>query len=312
MDCNFRIPGREPVLVRGWGNIQIELIAAMAGVKPVLHCWIDPVDLPYLSNLAEALSLNHLVYNHAGPGTQKLGVMVGKRHADLKEMAAIWDADRTNPGPQLGYPLCCSRFYCDTYYNTQQADPPLDCIHHAAKNTPMGSGFSFLLNDVFYFYSRKGHPEDPARREAIGKKNRGLNLDIMNVIPWHPCSYRCPESLAKGRAIWATMLQVLPEHALVLRAYLARPIVFWDWMRFAVLKGARNGDGRWLYEGMQPPYSLLEPEIEERLRRGDRLESSADGRLEVFKGRRRLGPLPGNPAPLLLDFDSARDGLART
>ncbi|PIR16213.1 MAG: hypothetical protein COV48_10150, partial [Elusimicrobia bacterium CG11_big_fil_rev_8_21_14_0_20_64_6] len=90
MDYRFKIAGREPVLVRGWGNIQIELIAAMAGVKPVLHCWIDEEDLPYLSELSASLSLKLLVYNRTGPGTQKLGVMVGKRLEDLEETAAIW------------------------------------------------------------------------------------------------------------------------------------------------------------------------------------------------------------------------------
>lgn len=302
MDYRFKIAGREPVLVRGWGNIQIELIAAMAGVKPVLHCWIDEEDLPYLSELSASLSLKLLVYNRTGPGTQKLGVMVGKRLEDLEETAAIWDSPKSNPGPQLGYPACCSEFYCDSYCNAEEGDPPLDCIHHAARNTPPGKGLSFLLNDIFYFYSRKGHPEDSARREEICKKNRGLNMDIMNVVPWHSCSYRCPHSLAKARAVWAMMLQVLPEHALTLRAHLARPVVFWGWTRFAVLKGSRQADGRWHYDGLQAPYSLLEPELEELLRRGDQIETQSDGRLMVLKGRRRLGALPGNPAPLLLDF----------
>lgn len=302
MDYKFKIAGREPVLVKGWGNIQIELIAAMAGVKPVLHCWIDECDLPYLSDLARSLSLNHLVYNPAGPGTQKLGVMVGKRLEDLEETARIWDRPGSNPGPQLGYPACCSRLYCNSYINARPEDALLDSVHHTAKRTRPGDSLPFLLNDVFYFYSRKGHPDDSTRREAICAKNRGLNMDIMNVIPWHPCSYRCAESLAKGRAIWATMLQVLPEHALTLRSCLARPVVFWDWTRFAVLKGARDAAASWRYEGLQPPYSLLEPEIEELLRRGDRIERTEDGKLVVFKGRRRAGTLPGKPAPLLLDF----------
>ncbi len=304
MDYKFKIAGRESVLVRGWGNIQIELIAAMAGVKPVLHCWIDEADLPYLTDLAARLSLKHHVYSRSGTGTLHFGVMVGKRLADLKETAKIWDTPSANPGPQLGYPVCCSQFYCESYCNAQEGNPALDCIHHTARNTPPGKGLSFLLNDVFYFYSRKGHPSDSGRREEIGRKNRGLNMDIMNVIPWHPCSYRCPQSLAKARAIWAQMLSVLPEHARALRACLARPVVFWGWSRFAVLKGSRQNAGRWQYDGLLPPYSLLETELEDLLRRGDRLESTAAGRLSVFKGRRRLGTLPGKPAPLLLDFVS--------
>jgi len=302
MDYRFKIAGREPVLVKGWGNVQIELIAAMAGVKPALHCWIGEEDLEYLSELTAALSLKHLVYDRGGKGALKLGVMIGKRMEDLEETAEIWNSPRSNPGPQLGYPPCCSKFYCDSYCNAEETDPPLDCIHHAARNTPPGKGLSFLLNDVFYFYSRKGHPDDAAKREAICRKNPGLNMEIMNVVPWHSCSYRCPNSLAKARAIWAMMLKVLPEHALTLRSCLSRPVVFWDWARFAVLDGEREKDGLWRYGGLRAPYSLLEPELEALLRGGDRIQAGADGRLDVLKGRRRAGTLPGNPAPLLLDF----------
>lgn len=302
MDIRFRLPGREPFLVKGWGNVQIELLAAMAGVKPALHCWIGEEDLSYLEELTAALSLKSLIYDRAGKGSLKLGVMIGKRMKDLEETARIWNSPMSNPGPQLGYPPCCSEFYCDTYINARESDPPLDCIHNTARNTPPGKGLPFLLNDVFYFYSRKGDPRDAEKREAICRKNPGLNMDIMNVVPWHSCSYLCPNSLAKARAIWAMMLQVVPEHALTLRSCLARPVVFWDWTRFAVLKGSREKAGGWLYDGLQPPYSLLEPELEALLRSGDRLEAGADGRLAVLKGRRRLGTLPGNPAPLLLDF----------
>lgn len=302
MDYKFKIAGREPVLVKGWGNFQIELIAAMAGVKPALHCWISEEDLPYLAGLADSLSLRHLVYTRTGPGSQRIGVMVGKRLEDLEETAAVWNKPQSNPGPQLGYPSCCSRFYCDSYYDPQEREVSLDCIHHTARNTPPGKGLSFLLNDVFYSYSRKGSALEAPRREAIFKMNQPLNMDVMNVIPWHPCSYRCKPSLVAARAIWKMMLQVLPEHALSVRAHLARPVVFWDWTRYAVLKGSRRDDGRWHYEGLQPPKSLLEPDVAALLLRGDQLQEEPAGRLVVFKGRRRLGALKGKPAPLLLDF----------
>lgn len=304
MDYNFKIAGREPVLVKGWGNFQIELIAAMAGVKPTLHCWIDASDLPYLEDLVASLSLKHLIYRRSGAENKTLGVIVGKKSADVNETARVWDAAKSNPGTNLGYPACCSEFYCESYFNADGGVCALDCINYTARNTPPGKGLPFLLNDVFYFYSRKGHESDAEKREAICAKNRGLNMDIMNVIPWHPCSHRCPQSLAKARAIWAMMLKVLPEHALVLRSHLARPVVFWDWTRFAVLNGSRQADGRWLYDGLLPPYSLLEPKLEELLRRGDHLEMTEDSRLIVFKGRRRMGTLPGKPAPLILDFVS--------
>ena len=236
MDATFKLPGRAPLLVKGWGNFQMELVAALAGVKPVIHCWVSEEDETYLQGLCKAIGFKHLIYTRDGGGSQRLGAMVGKNMKDLEACAAVWNRPASNPGVNLGYPECCSKFYCDSY-----GDPssPIDCVQHSLNNTPGKGPLPFLLNDVFYMYSRKGHPDDNARRQKLYELNRGLPLDTLNVIGWHPCSYRCQESLKRAKKIFATLKKVWPEHARLLEAALRGRIYFWDWWKFAVVRDGR-------------------------------------------------------------------------
>ena len=55
------------------------------------------------------------------------------------------------------------------------------------------------------------------------------------------------------------------------------------------------------YSAIEPPFSLLEPRLMTRLKSADRIEVTPAG-LELWKGERRVGPLGGYPAPILLDF----------
>lgn len=303
MDYSLRLPGRPPVVLRGWGNLPIELLAAAAGVKAATHCWLDERDLPYLAETADALGLRHLVYARGGAGQtpDRLGVMVGAKLEDLEACALAWETPQSNPGPELGYPPCCSSFYVD-WINATLGDNPerVDVIRLIHRNTPSPAGLPFLLNDVFYMYSRRWAQGDADKREQICRKNAGLDLNNMNVIPWHPCSYRCPAALEKAQAIWALISAHIPALAATLRACLARPVLFWDWDRFAVLRAEPAGAGRWSLKGVMPPYSLLEPAAAARLAEADGLEWTPGSAPALYKGRRKLKPLEGDP--IMLDF----------
>ncbi|MDP3543722.1 MAG: hypothetical protein Q8T11_14735 [Elusimicrobiota bacterium] len=91
----------------------------------------------------------------------------------------------------------------------------------------------------------------------------------------------------------------LLDAARTLRACLARPVVFWDWSRFAVLKRRPGPDLS--YGAVEPPFSLLEARLLSRLKGADRAVTTPAG-LELWKGPKRLGLLGGSPAPVLLDF----------
>ena len=281
------------------GNLPIEVLALLAGVKPIIHCWAAEGDLPAFDELCSRLGLRKLVFPRGGKtrGSERLGVLIGRDAAALKKTARIWDSERFNPRRSLGYPACCTRWY----YTHVASAKGLDLVHSIHRHTREKTALPFALNDVFYFYSRLPSVQSGARRQKLFAKNPGLDLDLLNLIPWHPCSYRCAASLEKAASIWETARTAAPELAAALRACLARPVVFWDWSRFAVLAPAGRGPEGVAYSAVEPPFSLLESRLLARLRGADRVLVTPAG-LELWKGPRRVGPLGGSPAPILLDF----------
>lgn len=310
MDHQFRLPGGNSFLVHGWGNLPVELLAAIAGVKPVTHCWVDEGDQDYLSRLCRAFGLEQLVLTrdkgqglslHKG-GAARLEVMIGRDASLLRKAADIWHLPGANPGVLLGYPECC----VDSYYQWHQRYPScdlpdyVDVIHNSYRKTSRRSRLPFLLNDVFYLYSRRWGTQGLPQREQLLQRNPGLDMDVMNVIPWHPCSYECEESLRKAQAVWELMRRMAPALAAMLRTCLTRPVLFWDWTRFAVLKGRIEGEEA-VYDGVQPPFSLLEPERLAAVRAGRRVSVREEGGIELRDGSPDARPWGGD-APILLAF----------
>ncbi|MDD5302489.1 MAG: hypothetical protein PHS14_05200, partial [Elusimicrobia bacterium] len=241
--------------------------------------------------------LQKLVFPRAikARGAERLGVLIGRDAAALKKTARLWDGEYFNPGRSLGYPPCCTRFY----YTHVVAQKGLDLVQSIHRRTRDKKALPFLLNNVFYLYSRVPSVQSGARRQKLIAKNAGLDLDLLNLIPWHPCSYRCAPSLEKAAAIWKCARKVAPDLAEALRGCLARPVVFWDWSRFAVLRRRPGPDLS--YSAVEPPFSLLEPSLLAKLRGADRVVITPAG-LELWKGARRAGLLGGSPPAILLDF----------
>ncbi|MBI2789029.1 MAG: tetratricopeptide repeat protein [Elusimicrobia bacterium] len=285
------VPGG-PLRVPRLGNLPIEAIALLAGVKPVIHCWASEADLPAFDELCRRLRLKQLVI----PG-ERLGVLIGRDAAALKRTARLWGGEYLNPGRSLGYPACCTRWYYSHVVDKKDDDLVRSILRH----TRGKKALPFALNDLFYFYSRVPSVQSGARRQKLFARNPGLDLDLLNLIPWHPCSYRCAASLAKAARIWRTARTAAPELADALRACLGRPVVYWDWSRFAVLAREKSGAEGVAFSAVEPPFSLIEPRLLAKLRSADRVVSAPAG-LELWKGPRRLGLLGGSPAPILLDF----------
>jgi hypothetical protein len=301
MEYEFKLPGGRTFAVKSWGNLAVELAASLAGVKPVIHCWVQESDQDYVKSLCAAFGLRSLVYTRQGAaGAQRLGIMLGRDAAALEKIARVWESPRSNPGPQLGYPACCSEFYCAWLDDPSSENGP-DVIARIFANTAAPHKLPFLLNDVYYHYSRRGKPSDGERREALSKLNAGLDMNVLNVLPWHPCSYRCEASLRAGRKIWATMLKTAPALAATIAAHLARPVVFWDWDRFAAIEG-KSAPGSLDYSAIARPLAPFGAAESSLLKAGDRLKHRSGRSLEVWSGKSKLGELTG---AFLLDFRAA-------
>lgn len=299
---NFEIKGQDgkTAVIPGWGNLPVELMAAVAGVKPVVHAWIDEREMASIADMCAALGLKHHVYSHGGKGSgsSRVGVMIGREAAALEACAAVWDKPMNNPGEHLGYPACCVKSFWE-WNPSFNRKPEFDCVVRSLRATPPARTLPWLLNDVYYMYSRPWSQEDVERRESMVRANPGWPLDLLNVNAWHPCSYACAESLAKAEKTWKAMKANLPELAVKVEAALKRPVVFWDWHRFAALDGAVDAKGSVSYQRVAPPFSLLEPELRAALDAGDRVAPGPEG-LTVWKGKKKLGVLPGSP--VLLGF----------
>jgi hypothetical protein len=239
------------------------------------------------------------VYSHGGKGSGsgRWGVMIGREKSRLEACAAVWDKPMNNPGEHLGYPACCVKSFWE-WNPSFDRKPEFDCVIKALRATPASKSLPWLLNDAYYMYSRPWSPEDVERREAMVRANPEWPLDLMNVNAWHPCSYACAESLMKAEKTFAAMSKHLPALAAKVKTALTRPVVFWDWWRFAALDGKAGAKGAVLYTAVAPPFSLLEPELRAKLDAGDKLAPGADG-LTVWKGRKKLGALKG---AVLLNF----------
>jgi tetratricopeptide (TPR) repeat protein len=107
----FILPGG-PLRVPRLGNLPIEIIALLAGVKPVIHCWASEADLPAFDALCRRLGLQTFVFPREtkARGPERLGVLIGRDAAALKKTARLWDGEYFNPGQSLGYPVCCTRW----------------------------------------------------------------------------------------------------------------------------------------------------------------------------------------------------------
>jgi hypothetical protein len=301
MDFHVRGKDGHEAVIPGWGNLPVELMAAVAGVKPVVHAWVDEKEMPAIEKMADVLGLKTFVYSKGGvgSGTARWGVMIGADRAKLEACGAAWDKPMNNPGEHLGYPSCCVKAFQSWIPNYRAG--AADCVALALSATKKSASLPWLLNDAYYLYSRPWSQSDVERREGMVRANPDWPMDILNVNAWHPCSYACKESKAKAEKTFAALKLHLPALAAKIRTALTHPVVFWDWWRFAALEGKPDAKGAVSYERIAPPFALLEPELRGLLDFGDRIAPGPEGLL-VWKGRKKVGLLPGNP--ILLPFSA--------
>jgi hypothetical protein len=298
MDFVARLPGGRQVDIPGWGNLPVEMTAMLAGVKPVTHAWVDESDYPRVRAMAASLGAKTLVYARREEGGRtRCGVMIGPDASRLDACAAVWESPNANPGEHLGYPPCCvARFWEMTQDSYAGPDFVLAALARTEGNDPL----PWPINNLYYMYSRPFRADHPQRREAIAKLNPGLPVDVLNLISWHPCHYRCAASLAYARAVHKTMLKVMPDLADLVAGALARPVLFWDWWRFAALGGAARAKGGTRFAGVERPLTPIEMGDAAALAAGGTLSRGDDGTWSVTPPSGPAARLSGSPA--LLEF----------
>lgn len=132
-------------------------------------------------------------------------------------------ADVTALGELLGYPGCCVKAYADLL--------PIHDNRYVIKTTMRRSErFDPLLNN--------------------------LSLGSFHHIPWFPCAYDCPESIAIATRVDEALLQRAPSaHAAVHKAAVL-PRLYMDDRRQVILDGRVQADGSVAFVDAYTPFAL--------------------------------------------------------
>ncbi len=216
-----------------------DLAGLVAGVKSVIYTSVTGAeDAAAMDALCADLGLKKVVLGRktrVDGNRSNVDILIG---TDTRKLRA---AERsyarligTEWGLALGYPECCVQ----AYVNWRNSRRRGDLVASIAANSPKGRPFSFLTNNVCNYYSLLFRPGDPKRYAALLAANP--DFDLGPVIPWHPCSYSCPRSLAAGLGIYRVLVHYMPTFAAGRRAQLSKPVLFWDKFRFAVLNGTAS------------------------------------------------------------------------
>jgi len=288
-----------------------DLAGLLTGEKPVLYTDYSPQDWNYIKDLCEKLKLKYLhpeeLYRktgfHADGGNSgRKMLLIGKEPRKLSLAAKCWNDSATNIewGVLLGYPECCVKAYVKWRMELSREH---ELINLTFDNSPRKGPYYFGLNNVFNLFSRisAGETGKSGRLSDLNKE-KNIFISALHIASWHPCSYACPRSLKKAVKVYDFLRTYAPGYAGMLKALLARPVLFFGKFEFAVFNGQVK-DGLLSYRGLEAPVSLLKTGLSEKLRRGDAARVNA-GSLVIKKGKGRETVVPFKKPPILLNFSA--------
>lgn len=285
-----------------------DIIALLLGDKPMAYNDAAKDQIPAVEKLANKFGLHLLILGTVKTQPQhdkkaRYGLLLGKERKQMDRAAALWSSPSATwsitLGRLLGYPECCVLAYYK-FNRLQQSRPHLDIVPAIAAASGPGP-FPFLLNNMMVFNSRLCFMDAGDKIEKIFSANINpeVSLKLKAVITWHPCSFKCEESLVKARRIWSVLEWLSPHEAAALRDRLSSPILYLNWWEFTGFKG-RIGQNKAVYLRLAPPHSLLTPKNRNLLRSGNNLRLVSGG-VQVRRDKIKLGFLASDFA-LLLPF----------
>jgi len=225
-----------------------DLASLVAGVKEVVYaCVKDRAETRVMEELCADLKLERIILGPAKPASAGgVDVLIGSNTRKLRRAAKYYDQPGSFEwGAALDYPECCVRSYVQWRFLPRRRD--LVAFIYAA--TPAGRPISFLLNNVYNFYSRLFEKDDGSAYGRFCGLNSGFDREP--VLPWHPCSYACPASLAGGRRIFEVMERYMPGLAAARRETLSKPVLFKDKYLFAANQNGSNTNPYYVEEYQQ-------------------------------------------------------------
>ncbi|OHV37120.1 MULTISPECIES: hypothetical protein [Pseudofrankia] len=311
-------PLREYVSLRRGPGQLVAFVALLAGAKPVLDDWVDARDLDTFMAFARRLGLFAVVNAYFGfiadpaetdeiIGGSQLNTTrargyppwhapTGAAHVFLARDQRGLDAavahgwyplaidgrvvdkpwiDHFHFGHHLGYPECCRRFFAR--HNDWNHD---NNLYQAFRRTKSAS---YLCNSLL--------------------KHSGLSYSVHL-----PCSFDCPASLERARAVRDAVIEVCPDLAAYVDEQLRRPyVVLSEWDAFR-LDGTVTPAGRVNYSAARAvPSNRPNKRLGADLSSGDGVEIEGDV-VRIYQGSSVISTYQavsdryGPEVPFVVDF----------
>ncbi len=215
--------------------------------------------------------------------------MFSKQKILIRQAAALRASDCESPEmfSLLGYPRCCVKLFL----KFNNSDHVGDLIPLIQANTRQATAHSFVVNNA---YNTAGRVQ-----AASGAVNF---ITKIHILPWHPCSYDCAQSLSRGNALFQFIESIAPDLAQRLQRALRGVVLYFDNGHCASFEGAMDGRNRLQYNAMRFSPTLRDYYFLKNLRAGNELRIE-DNVVRIRKDGQALGSRVCT-TPLLLDFSS--------
>lgn len=168
----------------------------------------DLVWVPMLrSKVYEGFSHKHFTAKDIGLDTFTFGALA-RTLEDAEELVKAHEGnvDHKAIGKILGYPDCCTDFFCKVW-----AKGIYDPMYEIAMNTEDKE----VKGDEVVVY---GHP-------FLNQLTRYVGL---RVTPWFPCSFKCKESVRLAEEVWAKLMREYDDEAFDFYVELVKEGIRWD------------------------------------------------------------------------------------
>ncbi len=200
------------------------------------------------------------------------------------------EGDREKFGQLLGYPECC----VDNFIKNLPSEYTLISLQNV-KTKP-----SFYCNNLFVFDSKLRDFDIP-----IYYKNLEMfdNHDVRNLflVRHIPCSFDCEHSIRIGKMTLKLLKDNFPDLAKNIVNVLKRPVLYWNYFEWVILKGHREDDII-KYDGIIDYESLIKKDIKNMIAGGNNIRIK-DEKIMVFNNKEKIGEIPRkNNIPVCIDF----------
>lgn len=280
--------------LRQRGFLVQDLLAVALGLKPLCRSGLTREDQPTLKPLrsfAKKTGLHLKLYRSLyEPGPM---FMIAGQASALKafEAAVLAKASATTArdtaaatrkmGRILGYPPCC----VEAFTLSEPGGNSWSFPRELSKRYD-GAPIPFTMNFLHNFHSRSSSPKKELQRML----KAGYRSMELYLLPWIPCRWDCPASLAYAQRLHQELDKRLPAFARALRECLSMPVLFFDDWKFIPLMGARLQGARLAYALPLDAKTLVPARVMSLLRRGDALKESARA-IQVLRQGRIIGRL---------------------